>query len=200
MAIYMTTQYNQPNGLKVGMFKSIYGITTSALTQAQMGLICGPSSNIAGVTTGFNGNVYQTFGTTQMLAFGAASDGRWEDEGTALDWLSANLQVGIFNVMQQVPGRIPATDAGTQQLIAGMIPVLNQARSNGLCAPGIWNFQSFGNLNTGDAVPNGYYIYGAPVSSLTTAQRNARVAPPITIALVGAGALQYCAPTVIFQR
>ena len=200
MALYMTTQYTQPNGLKTGMFKTLYGISSSAMTQSQMGVICGPSSNIPGVTTGFNGNVYQTFGTTPMLAFGVASDGKWEDEGCALDWLLANLQTGIFNVMQQVPGKVPLTDVGTQMIIQGMLPTLAQARSNGLCAPGAWNYQGFGNISTGDILADGYYVYGAPVSTLTTAQRAARQAPAITIAMVGAGALQYVAPTIIFQR
>jgi hypothetical protein len=200
MALYMTTQYTQPNGLKAGMFKTIYGISPSALTQTQMGNICGPSSNIAGQVTGYNGNVYQTFGTTPMLAFGVASDGKWEDEGCALDWLLANLQTGIFNVMQQVPGKVPLTDVGTQMIIQGMLPTLAQARSNGLCAPGAWNYQGFGNISTGDILADGYYVYGAPVSTLTTAQRAARQAPAITIAMVGAGALQYVAPTIIFQR
>ena len=200
MALYMTTQYTQPNGLKTGMFKTLYGVSSSAMTQPQMGVICGPSSNIPGVTTGFNGNVYQTFGTTPMLAFGVASDGKWEDEGCAIDWLMANLQTGIFNVEQQVPGKVPLTDVGTQMIIQGMLPTLAQARSNGLCAPGAWNYQGFGNISTGDILADGYYVYGAPVSTLTTAQRAARQAPAITIAMVGAGALQYVAPTIIFQR
>ena len=49
-------------------------------------------------------------------------------------------------------------------------------------------------------LPKGYYIYAAPVSTMTSADRAARKAPPISILVCGAGAIQYAAPTIIFQR
>jgi hypothetical protein len=199
MALFMSVDYTQPNSIRTGMFKALGGIGATTFTQSQAEQICGAFDGTASPLA-WNGNIYTTFGTTNMLARGQAADGRFEDEGIALDWLQSNLQIGVFNVMQQVPGKIPATDAGTELLIQGMIPTLNLARSNGLCAPGIWGFQGVGAVNTGDFLPAGYYVYGAPVSSQSVADRAARKAPPITIIMVGAGALQYCAPTVIFQR
>ena len=77
---------------------------------------------------------------------------------------------------------------------------MEQARATGLCAPDEWKFDGVGNIKTGDILDKGYYIFPQPVSSLTTAQRAARQAPAISILVCGAGAIQYCAPTIIFQR
>jgi hypothetical protein len=200
MAIASTMNLGAPNSMKTFMFQSLAALSASTLTQSQLTTITG---TFDGVTPGWNGNVYATFGNTAMLARGQACDGRFEDEGIALDWLQSNVQVAVFNAMQQAAtsgSRIPQTDSGSAMLVNAITTVMEQAKSAGLCAPGIWTFQGVGNVNTLDVLPRGYYVYAAPVSSLTTAQRAARQAPPITILVCGAGAIQYCAPTIIFQR
>jgi hypothetical protein len=200
MAIAATMNLGAPNSMKTFMFQSLASLSASTLTQAQL---TGITGTFDGVTPGWNGNVYATFGNTAMLARGQACDGRFEDEGIALDWLSSNIQVAAFNAMQQAAtsgSRIPQTDSGSAMLVNAFTTVMEQAKAAGLCAPGIWTFQGVGNVNTLDVLPRGYYIYAAPVSSLTTAQRAARQAPPISILVCGAGAIQYCAPTIVFQR
>jgi hypothetical protein len=177
------------------LFRSFTGIGPASVTQSQFEQICGKTD---GSAPGWNGNVYTKFGTANVYQRGLSSDGRFTDEGCALDWLIANMQADFINLMRRQ--RIPATDAGTQMLANAPIKTLQKAVRNGLLAPGIWNFPGFGELETGDTIPNGFYIYGAPVSTLSDADRAARKAPAITYALVGAGALQYCNPTVIFQR
>lgn len=195
MAFYLTTVYDQPNSIKTALMADFTGIGAATLTQTQFDRICGKTD---GSSPGWNGNVYGKFGTANVLQRGLASDGRFIDEGCALDWLLANMQVDLINKMRSQ--RIPATDTGAQLLASAPIATLNKAVRNGLLAPGVWNFPGFGDLKTGDTVPNGYYIYAAPVTSLSDADRAARKAPAITYALVGAGALQYCNPTVIFQQ
>lgn len=210
MALYMTIDYNNPNGLKTAMFRQMSGVSTSAITQAQYNKICGNndgSIDVSGALSSsspmWNGNTYSTFGTTSMFSRGKTGGGRWMDEIIALDWLVSNIQVGFFNALQAAATAgcpIPQTDAGSAQLIMGIQPVLDQARSAGLCAPGVWTFQGVGSVKTGDVIPTGYYVYAAPVSSMSLADKPARKAPPILILVVGAGAIQYCAPTIIFQR
>jgi hypothetical protein len=70
--------------------------------------------------------------------------------------------------------------------------VLDQAVANQYCAPGQWNSATtFGNQT--DFIANiaqkGYYIYSAPVSQQSQANRAARVAPLVQIALKEAGAI-----------
>ena len=195
MAFYMTTQYDQPNSLKTSLMAVLDGIGAATLTQTQFEAICGKTD---GSAAGWNGNVYTTFGAAKMLQRGLACDGRFVDEGLALDWLVANMQVDYVNLLTS--RRIPATDKGTQQLVNAPKQTLQKAVRNGLSAPGTWTFSGFGTLNEGDFVAEGYYSYGQPVSSLSAADRTARKAPAITTAVIGAGALQYLAPTIIFQR
>ena len=195
MGFYLTTQYDQPNSLKTALMANFTGIGSAALTQSQFDRIAGKTD---GSSPGWNGNAYTTFGATKMLQRGLAGDGRFEDEGLALDWLVANMQIDYLNVLRSQ--RIPATDKGSQLLVNAPKNTLNKAVRNGLLAPGYWGFPGFGTLKQDDWVDKGWYSYAQPVSSLSVSDRAARKAPAITTAIVGAGALQYLAPTIIFQR
>jgi len=197
MAFYLTTVYDQPNSIKTALQAEFSGIGPSSLTQGQFLQICG-NPNGTTEATAWHGNVYATFGSSRMLMRGQSADGKFTDEGLALDWLASNLQADLINAVRRQ--RIPQTDKGSQILCLACRPTLLKAVRNGLAAPGVWNFPGFGNLSQGDAVPEGFYIYAQPVSTMTVADREARKAPAITIAIVGAGALQYVAPTIIFQR
>jgi hypothetical protein len=197
MAFYMTVNYDQPNSLKTALMANFTGVGATQLTQTQFLQICGNPDGSSEATS-WHGNVYATFGSSPMLMRGQSADGRFTDEGMALDWLTANLQVDLVNALRKQ--RIPQTDKGSQILCDACRPTLLKSVRNGLAAPGVWNFPGFGNLKQGGAVPEGFYTFAQPVSSMTDADRAARKAPAISIALVGAGALQYVAPTIIFQR
>ena len=200
MAIAATMNIGQPNSMSTFMLKQFALLGKPSLTAAQLARIVG---TFDGVTAGWNGNAYITLSTTDALVRGQACDGRFEDEGLGLDWLCAGVQTAFFNCLQQAVtagSRIPQTDEGSARLCASVVPFMEQARATGLCAPDEWKFDGVGNIKTGDILDKGYYIFPQPVSSLTTAQRAARQAPAISILVCGAGAIQYCAPTIIFQR
>jgi hypothetical protein len=195
MGFWLTTVYDQPNSLKTALMAAFTGVDAAAITQTQMDVICGKTD---GSAPGWNGNIYAKYGTGLQLMRGQAGDGRFEDEGLALDWLLANVQTDLINCLRKQ--RVPATDKGSQILLEAPQATLDKAVRNGLLAPGVWNFPGFGALNQGDMVSRGYYGYAAPVTSLSDGDRAARKAPAITWALVGAGALQYVQPSLIFQR
>lgn len=200
MSIAATMNIGQPNSMSTFMFKQAALLGKSTLTSGQLQNLVG---TFDGVTPGWNGNAYVTMGTTDMLVRGQACDGRFEDEGLALDWLAAGVQTAMFNCIQQAVtagSRIPQTDEGSARLVTAVESFMVQARSTGLCAPGKWLFDGVGNISTNDVLPKGYYIYAQPVDTMTTSQRAARQAPPISTLVCGAGAIQYCAPTIIFQR
>jgi hypothetical protein len=68
---------------------------------------------------------------------------------------------------------------------------LSQGVTNGLVAPGRWTAPGFGELATGDLLASGWYCFAASVDSQDAAQREARVAPMIQIAVKLAGAVHF---------
>lgn len=200
MAIFMTIDYAQPNSMRSAAFQTLAGITPAPLTQSQLQAITG---TFDGVTPGWNGNVFATFGVTPQIQRGQSADGSWIDTGIALDWLQSNIQAGVLSVLvgaARAGQRVPGTDGGAQMLIGGAKPTLLQARTNGLIAPGYWNGQAAGEIATGDYLPNGYYTFASPVQLQSSADRQARKAPPISILCAGSGALQNCSIGVTFQQ
>lgn len=108
-------------------------------------------------------------------------------------WLVGALQVAGFNYLATVNTKIPQTQAGLDGLVGAYRTVLNQAVTNGYCAPGTWNSGTvFGNPNS--LVQNvgqyGYYIYAQPIAQQAQTARVARQAPLVQIALKEAGAIQ----------
>ena len=98
------------------------------------------------------------------------------------------------------PTKIPQTDAGANQLVAVANAICAQAVNNGLVAPGQWNSQGFGQLQYGQYLKTGYYIYIEPMALQDQSDREARIAPPMQIALKLAGAIQDVIITVNANR
>ena len=67
--------------------------------------------------------------------------------------------------------------------------VCQEAVNNGLVAEGQWNADGFGQLERGDFLPEGFYIYSPPMATQDQSTREQRIAPPIQIALKLAGAI-----------
>lgn len=107
-------------------------------------------------------------------------------------WLTGALQVAGFNYLAQSATKIPQTEQGMDGLKGAYRAILEQAVTNQYCAPGAWNSSTtFGNQN--DLIANvaqrGYYIYSVPVAQQSQANRAARQAPLVQIALKEAGAI-----------
>lgn len=109
-----------------------------------------------------------------------------------LDWLVFALQVAGFNAITTTGTKIPQTEPGMAVLKGAYLTVLAQAVANQFVAPGAWNSpELFGNPTDlkRNILDVGYYIYSAPVNQQSQAQRAARVAPLIQIAIKYAGAI-----------
>jgi len=100
-----------------------------------------------------------------------------------------DVQTDCFNVLYTSTTKVPQTDAGINQLTNACTSACQDAVNNGLAAPGVWNGPSFGSLQTGQYLKNGYYVYAPSVSTQSQSDRDARKAPPIQIALKLAGAV-----------
>jgi len=108
-------------------------------------------------------------------------------------WLQGALQVAAFNFLSQVSTKVPQTEQGMDAYKAVLRTVMVQARNNGYAAPGAWTSSTtFG--NQADLIANvaqvGFYIWSQPVAQQTQANRVARKAPPVQIALKEAGSIE----------
>jgi hypothetical protein len=135
-----------------------------------------------------------------MLFNGITPSGRYFDEVMGLDWFKADMANNVFTALASTPTKIVQTDKGAEVLLQGASKTCEKAVRNRLAAPGTWTHDGFGALSNGDPVALGYYLYAVPVASQSDADRAARKAPPIQVALIGAGAFQGVDIVVNFQR
>ncbi len=114
------------------------------------------------------------------------------DDVYNLQWFVGALQVAGFNALATTSTKLPQTEQGVAVLKGAYRQVCEQGVGNQYLAPGQWNSPTtFG--NQGDFFRNiserGYYIYSAPVALQSAADRAARIAPLIQIAVKEAGAI-----------
>ena len=161
------------------MYKREPGIVAENLTTTQ-----------ADALNGKNGNVFVSYNNgTAIIQYGKMASGDYFDEIQDLDFLATDIQTGIYNLLYTTATKVPQTDAGNA-LIANTIEAsCERARINGTLAPGYWNTTGFGQLQLGDFVPKGYYIYTPPIYTQSAADRAARKSVPFQIAAKLAGAI-----------
>lgn len=183
-----TVDFEGSNTAETLMFKKLPGVTVSKI-----------SSTNSQVLDGKNYNYYSNVGANPMLQKGVMADGTWFDQVQGLDWLSRACQDAVFGVLYAAK-KVPQTDKGVTRFIHALESVFNQAIANGLLAPGQWNGDAVGQINNGDLLPKGYYIYAPLMSSQSQAVRNTRQAPPLTILAKGAGAIQGINILISFEQ
>lgn len=136
-------------------------------------------------------DVYASFqGVAKVFTSGA---NEFFDQIYNLQWFVGALQVAGFNYLAESSTKIPQTENGIDGLKSAYRAICEQAVTNQYLAPGQWNSSTtFG--NQGNFLANisqrGYYIYSAPISQQLQADRVARKAPLIQIAVKEAGAVQ----------
>jgi hypothetical protein len=145
-------------------------------------------------------NYYAYYDTVPMVAEGTVIGGRFFDEVHILDWYCDAVQKNVFAVLYQSPTKVPLTDPGTHRLLRAIESASREGVRNGAFAPGIWNGDPFGSLETGDMLDQGFYIYADSVDTLSVSDRQERKAPPIQVALKLAGAIHSADVIVNFDR
>ncbi|WP_447880355.1 DUF3383 domain-containing protein [Serratia fonticola] len=162
-------------------FKQQPGISAEFLTQSQ-----------ANTLTAKNCNVFVHYDNdTAIIQEGVMSNGDFFDERHGLDWLQNYVQNNLYNVLYTSTTKVPQTDPGVTRLLTSVNGSLEQGVTNGLIAPGVWNGDPVGELNTGDTLTAGYYTYAPPVASQSQAERDTRRAPVIQCAIKLAGAVHF---------
>lgn len=162
------------------MFKQEPGVTAETITEQQALTLKNKRCNV----------FVNYVNNTALIQFGVLSGSAYFDEIQGLDWFQNSVQTNCFNVLYQSTTKVPQTDAGVNQLTNAISSSCQQAVSNGLSAPGVWNAPGFGELVQGQYLKSGYYIYAQPISLQSQADRETRVSPPIQVAIKLAGAIQ----------
>ncbi|EPS5421702.1 TPA: DUF3383 domain-containing protein [Klebsiella michiganensis] len=162
-------------------FKTEPGVTYETLTTAQ-----------AAAIDAINGNVYVYYANdTAIIQQGVMANGDFFDERHGLDWLQNYVQTNLYNLLYTSPTKIPQTDAGVTRLMTNVEASLDQAVNNGLIAPGVWNGGPIGQIESGDTLTKGYYVYADAVANQAQSDREARKSPVIQAAIKLAGAIHY---------
>ncbi|EKP6364933.1 DUF3383 domain-containing protein, partial [Salmonella enterica subsp. diarizonae] len=176
-----TVNFNGSNTTITLKFKQEPGITHETLT-----------TNQAAALDAKNCNVFVYYqNDTAILQQGVMSGGDFFDERHGLDWLQNYVQTNLYNLLYTSTTKIPQTDAGVTRLLSSVEQSMDQSVTNGLVAPGVWNGGPIGQLNSGDTLTKGYYVYAQPISEQAQADREARKAPVIQVACKLAGAVHF---------
>ncbi|WP_214469150.1 DUF3383 family protein [Klebsiella pneumoniae] len=162
-------------------FKTEPGVTYETLTTTQ-----------AAAIDSINGNVYVYYANdTAIIQQGVMANGDFFDERHGLDWLQNYVQTNLYNLLYTSATKIPQTDAGVTRLMTNVEASLDQAVNNGLIAPGVWNGGPIGQIESGDTLTKGYYVYADAVANQAQSDREARKSPVIQAAIKLAGAIHY---------
>ena len=176
-----TVNFNGSNTTITLKFKQEPSVTYETLTVGQA----------AAVDTK-NANVFVYYANdTAILQQGVMANGDFFDERHGLDWLQNYVQTNLYNLLYTSTTKIPQTDAGATRLLSNVEQSMDQSVTNGLVAAGVWNGGPIGQLNSGDTLTKGYYVYAQPLSEQAQADREARKAPLIQVACKLAGAVHY---------
>lgn len=183
--------------------KSLSGVVPEPLTPTQILAIRGASDRS---TTGLNCNLIVPYqgGAYNLFQPGIMASGRWFDEVLQIDMLVSDIQSSLMALFVSV-GALPITNGGVAQVKTVIAGACERSKTRGFVAPsGTWQGVAVGTgsaaIAPGDALPNGYYLYAPPVSSLSQAQKSARQMPPVTVLLVESGSGHSLAVSVNVQQ
>ncbi|EBQ2848752.1 DUF3383 domain-containing protein, partial [Salmonella enterica] len=164
-----TVNFNGSNTTITLKFKQEPGITYETLTTDQAVALDARNCNVF--------VYYQN--DTAILQQGVMSSGDFFDERHGLDWLQNYVQTNLYNLLYTSTTKVPQTDAGVTRLLSNVEQSMDQSVTNGLVAAGVWNGGPIGQLDSGDTLTKGYYVYAQPISEQAQADREARKAPVI---------------------
>lgn len=161
------------------MYKQEPSVTPQLLNEAQANALQTKRCNV----------FVKYINDTSIVQYGTMAGDVFIDEIHGMDWLQNAIQSELFNTMFTAKTKVPQTDAGQNRLLNAVAVACQQGVNNGLIGPGTWNADGFGQLQRGDFLQSGFYIYSAPIALQLQAERELRKAPIILVAVKLAGAV-----------
>jgi hypothetical protein len=101
------------------------------------------------------------------------ANGDFFDERHGLDWLQNYVQTNLYNLLYTSHNQNPADRRRRYRLMTNVEASLDQAVNNGLVAPGVWNGGPIGQIESGDTLTKGYYVYAETVDNQAQSTRSA---------------------------
>lgn len=185
----LTVNFEGSNTTITMKFKVQPGVIPELLTGAQASTLAQKRCNV----------YVQYNNATSIVQEGVMSGSAYWDEIHGLDWLSNRIQNDMWNLLYQSP-KVPQTNPGVHLLVNTADGGLSQGVINGLIAPGVWNAPGFGTLQQGDTLQYGWYTFANSVDTQDQADREARIAPLIQIAVKLAGAVHFANVVINVNR
>lgn len=152
-------------------------------------------------------NGVDVYGSLEGLGCVFSNDNNgYTDDITGQLWLKKDLEVVGFNYLRQTMTKIPQTESGMIGLKNAYQTSLEAGVRNGFVGVDVgWSDETpipFGNPEDfkRNVLEKGYYIYSLPISKQAQADREARKAPLVQIAIKSAGAIHHSDVTVIISR
>lgn len=147
-----------------------------------------------------NGNVYINRGSYyDIFEDGTMADGTWFDEMIFLDKYQNDMQLTIMDLLVQ-NNKLPQTEGGMTQIVDAVKGVCADMNRVGFVESGVWNSADMMELKRGDTLPSGYFIQTEPIDKQLQADRDARKAPPVYVALKLAGAIHHVTVQIDVNR
>lgn len=165
-------------------FQTEPGVTPEPLTQQQSATL-----------KSLNCNFLATRGDYTFFQYGTMANGSWFDDILGMDILKYDIQSAILNVLTSTT-KVPQTDAGVELITQAIATACQKAVDREYIAAGTWTGGSVGSLNNGDTLPNGYSIQVGKIADQPATDKANRVAPPIYVCIIRAGAIQSVVITV----
>lgn len=135
-------------------------------------------------------DIFTTIKNTSVLLTSGAND--FCDNVYNLMAFVDSVETGNFNYLKGTPTKIPQTDIGIDGIEDDTEKTCQQYVNAGVFAPGTWTLPDF----FGDRqqfldsiATKGFYVLAGDLADQTTANRQARIAPTIQIAVKNAGAV-----------
>lgn len=189
LARLLSVNYSANNSTITLKFKTQPSITADEITQTEY-----QKAKALGI------NVYTYYDDVAMITEGTVIGGKFADEIVILDWFSDAVQKEVFARLYKSPTKLPLTDKGQAILISAVEKVCFEGVNNGAFAQGVWTGDGFGKLETGDYLETGFYVWAAPMDTLSDSDREQRKATPIQVAVKLAGAIHQSDVIINYNR
>ncbi len=183
-AALMGSAMGLENGLENSAFtmayKKLVGVQTEKVTAEQLDILLKK-----------NGNIFVLRGQAyELLQMGRCVNGDSYDDVMYLDMTQNIIEAKVMEVLTGNKAKRPQTDAGMAVILAAVTNALEYMRDIGYLAEGVWTGEQIKTLAPGDVVPGGFMVFADSFATLSQADREARKAPPVWVALKTAGTIE----------
>lgn len=138
-----------------------------------------------------DGNVFALRGQNyKLLHMGRCVNGTPYDDVMYVDMTQNAIEARVMEVVAGNRTKLPQTDAGMAVINSAITNACEYMRSVGYIAEGVWNGDEIKDLIPGDVIAGGFMVFIDSFATMLQADREARKAPPIVVAIKTSGTIE----------